>query len=86
LQLSEELRSREKREKEMMEELAGLKDALKAEEQTKTELSEERDRLVKQLEEAEVKLQRTFNLYSVVFLRISTHTYISLVDPCLWFW
>ncbi|CAM6126245.1 unnamed protein product [Calypogeia fissa] len=55
-QLSEELRSREKKEKEMVEELAGLKDALKAEEQTRMELSEERDRLSTQLAEAEAAL------------------------------
>ncbi|XP_024397614.1 kinesin-like protein KIN-14I isoform X2 [Physcomitrium patens] len=56
-QLAEELRLKEKRETQVMEELAGLRDSLRAEEQTRAELSEERERLSKQLGDLEVALQ-----------------------------
>ncbi|XP_024384676.1 kinesin-like protein KIN-14I isoform X2 [Physcomitrium patens] len=56
-QLAEELRLKEKRETQVMEELAGLRDSLRAEEQTRSELSEERERLSKQLGDLEAALQ-----------------------------
>ncbi len=57
LQLSEEIRSKEKRETQVLEELAGLRDSLRAEEQTRCEVSEERERLAKQLGDMDVALQ-----------------------------
>lgn len=57
MQLAEELRLKEKRETQVMEELAGLRDALRSEEQTRLELSEERERLSKQLGDLEASLQ-----------------------------
>ncbi|KAG0559984.1 hypothetical protein KC19_10G144700 [Ceratodon purpureus] len=56
-QLAEELRLKEKRETQVMEELAGLRDSLRSEEQTRSELSEERERLSKQLGDLEAALQ-----------------------------
>lgn len=41
----------------MMEELAGLRDSLRAEEQTHSEIAEERERLTKQLVDMEGALQ-----------------------------
>ncbi|CAK9867820.1 unnamed protein product [Sphagnum jensenii] len=55
--LSEEIRSKEKRETQVLEELAGLRDSLRAEEQTRCEVSEERERLAKQLGDMDVALQ-----------------------------
>jgi septal ring factor EnvC (AmiA/AmiB activator) len=57
LQLAEELRLKEKRETQVVEELAGLRDSLRSEEQTRSELSEERERLSKQLGDLEAALQ-----------------------------
>lgn len=56
-QLAEELRIKEKRETQVMEELAGLRDSLRSEEQTRAELSEEREKLSKQLGDVEAALQ-----------------------------
>lgn len=56
-QLSEEIRGKEKRETQVLEELAGLRDSLLAEEQTRTEVSEERERLTKQLGDMDAALQ-----------------------------
>lgn len=57
LQLAEELRLKEKRETQVVEELAGLRDSLRSEEQTRSELSEDRERLSKQLGDLEAALQ-----------------------------
>ncbi len=66
LQLSEEIRSKEKRETQVLEELAGLRDSLRAEEQTRCEVSEERERLAKQLGDMDVALQVLhFHLHDV---------------------
>jgi hypothetical protein len=66
LQLSEEIRSKEKRETQVLEELAGLRDSLRAEEQTRFEVSEERERLAKQLGDMDVALQVLhFHLHDV---------------------
>ncbi|KAG0610249.1 hypothetical protein M758_7G050400 [Ceratodon purpureus] len=56
-QLAEELRLKEKRETQVVEELAGLRDSLRSEEQTRSELSEDRERLSKQLGDLEAALQ-----------------------------
>lgn len=55
-QLAEELRGKEKKEREVREELEGLKDSLCAEQKMITELTEERERLRKLLEEKESAL------------------------------
>ena len=46
-----------------MEELAGLRDSLRAEEQTRAEVSEERERLSKQLGDVDAALQVNENRY-----------------------
>ncbi|KAL2609200.1 hypothetical protein R1flu_027773 [Riccia fluitans] len=56
-QLMEELRTREKKEKDMLEELATLKDKLRAEEQARAELLDEKEQIVVKLNEAETSLQ-----------------------------
>jgi septal ring factor EnvC (AmiA/AmiB activator) len=56
-QLSEEVRAKEKRETQVLEELAGLRDSLRAEEQARFEVSEERERLTKQLGDLDAALQ-----------------------------
>ncbi|XP_024387891.1 kinesin-like protein KIN-14I isoform X2 [Physcomitrium patens] len=56
-QLSEAIRIKDKRETLVMEELAGLRDSLRAEEQTHSEIAEERERLTKQLVDMEGALQ-----------------------------
>jgi hypothetical protein len=56
-QLSEVIRSKDKRETQVMEELAGLRDSLRAEEQARFEVSEERERLTKQLGDMDACLQ-----------------------------
>jgi len=68
LQLAEELRLKEKRETQVMEELAGLRDSLRSEEQTRSELSEERERLSKQLGDLEAALQVVLLLLKYYFL------------------
>jgi hypothetical protein len=74
--LSEEIRSKEKRETQVLEELAGLRDSLRAEEQTRCEVSEERERLAKQLGDMDVALQVLhFHLHdvychNVIFIQI----------------
>ena len=55
-QLAEELREKEKKERQVQEELEGLKDSLYAEEKAITELTEEREKLRKLLEEKEFAL------------------------------
>jgi len=55
--LSEEVRAKEKRETQVLEELAGLRDSLRAEEQARFEVSEERERLTKQLGDLDAALQ-----------------------------
>ncbi len=62
-QLSEEVRAKEKRETQVLEELAGLRDSLRAEEQARFEVSEERERLTKQLGDLDAALQ-VLNLHS----------------------
>ncbi|XP_024363319.1 kinesin-like protein KIN-14I isoform X2 [Physcomitrium patens] len=56
-QLLEAVRAKEKRETQVMEELADLQDALRAEEQSRCEIAEERERLTKQLAEMDAGLQ-----------------------------
>nr|AMS24255.1 kinesin 14-VIa protein [Marsilea vestita] len=54
--LAEELRTKEKKEREVQEELEGLKDSLLAEQKAINELTEERERLRQVLEEKESEL------------------------------
>ena len=54
--MAEELRGKEKKERQVQEELEGLKDSLYAEEKAITELTEEREKLRKLLEEKEFAL------------------------------
>ena len=68
LQLAEELRLKEKRETQVVEELAGLRDSLRSEEQTRSELSEERERLSKQLGDLEAALQVLIFPFYLCFL------------------
>lgn len=48
---------KERRETEILEEMAGLRDALRAEEQTRVELSEEMEKLRRLSEEKDAALQ-----------------------------
>jgi hypothetical protein len=79
LQLAEELRLKEKRETQVVEELAGLRDSLRSEEQIRSELSEERERLSKQLGDLEAALQvllfpLTSFFYFQLFFRTSYYS------------
>ncbi|CAK9208920.1 unnamed protein product [Sphagnum jensenii] len=57
IDLAKEVRAKEKRETQVLEELAGLRDSLRAEEQARFEVSEERERLTKQLGDLDAALQ-----------------------------